>query len=90
LWDQRQNGDPEVVGGRRGRNQMATQEDREAGAEPGKAGTDVNLTHDLNLKRGPPLKPDIAQADKIARTGSTEESIRNTPPAGEWNDSSSD
>lgn len=32
----------------------------------------------------------IADADKIARTGSTEEKVRNTPPAGAWNDTSSD
>jgi hypothetical protein len=66
---------------------MVMQENEQAAAEPDKRG---DLTHDANLKRGPPLKPDIAEADKIARTGSTKESIRNTPPAGEWNDSSSD
>ncbi len=28
----------------------------------------------------------IADADKKARTGSEQEPVRNTPPAGEWND----
>jgi len=32
----------------------------------------------------------IADADKKARTGKTDEPIRNTPPAGAWNDTSSD
>lgn len=30
--------------------------------------------------------PGIADADKLARTGSVDEPIRNTPPAGAWND----
>lgn len=30
----------------------------------------------------------IADADKLARTGSTEENVRDTPPAGPWNDTS--
>lgn len=49
-------------------------------------------------KRNPPMgspglgsKPDtvqphIADADKLARTGSLDEQVRNTPPAGDWND----
>jgi hypothetical protein len=32
----------------------------------------------------------IADADKKARTGKTEEPVRNTPPAGAWNDTSAD
>jgi hypothetical protein len=28
----------------------------------------------------------IADADKKARTGSEQERVRNTPPAGDWND----
>lgn len=32
----------------------------------------------------------VADADKKARTGKTEEPVRNTPPAGAWNDTSSD
>jgi hypothetical protein len=46
---------------------------------------------------GAPPKPDdvhkrgsvqagISDADKKARTGSERESVRNTPPAGDWND----
>jgi hypothetical protein len=36
------------------------------------------------------VKRDIATADKIARTGSSEEKVRNSPPAGAWNDTSHD
>ena len=32
----------------------------------------------------------IADADKVARTGSSEEHVRDTPPAGAWNDTSGD
>jgi hypothetical protein len=32
----------------------------------------------------------IADADKKARTGSTDEEVRNAPPAGDWNDTASD
>jgi hypothetical protein len=36
-------------------------------------------------KRGE-VQPGIAGADKKARTGSEQEPVRNTPPAGDWND----
>lgn len=45
---------------------------------------------DPNLKKGPPIKHGIADADKIARSGTANETVRNTPPAGAWNDTSSD
>ena len=32
----------------------------------------------------------IADADKKIRTGRTDETVRNTPPAGAWNDTSAD
>ncbi|HKF98635.1 MAG TPA: hypothetical protein VKB20_10285 [Steroidobacteraceae bacterium] len=32
----------------------------------------------------------IADADKKARTGTTQEPVRNTPPAGAWNDTAAD
>jgi hypothetical protein len=32
----------------------------------------------------------IADADKKARTGSAKEAVRNTPPAGAWNETSGD
>ena len=32
----------------------------------------------------------IADADKRARVGSDQEPVRNTPPAGEWNDTTTD
>jgi hypothetical protein len=32
------------------------------------------------------VQPHIADADKIARTGSKDEHVRHTPPAGDWND----
>ncbi len=31
-------------------------------------------------------QPDIADSDKQARTGKADERVRNTPPAGSWND----
>jgi hypothetical protein len=37
-----------------------------------------------NVQRG------IAEPDKRARTGRSGEPVRNTPPAGAWNDSSAD
>jgi hypothetical protein len=36
------------------------------------------------------IEKGIAEADKKARTGSRNERVRNTPPAGAWNDISSD
>jgi hypothetical protein len=46
---------------------------------------------DPTLKKGPRgVQPDIAEADKIARTGSKDEVVRNQPPAGAWNDTSAD
>lgn len=36
------------------------------------------------------IQEGIADADKKARTGSTKETIRNTPPAGAWNETSGD
>jgi hypothetical protein len=36
------------------------------------------------------VQPDIATADKIARTGSALEKVRETPPAGAWNDTTHD
>ena len=36
------------------------------------------------------IERDIADADKKARTGSTKEPVRNTPPAGTWKDTASD
>jgi hypothetical protein len=36
------------------------------------------------------VKHDIAEADKVARTGSSDEKVRDTPPAGAWNDTTHD
>lgn len=36
------------------------------------------------------VQRDIAKADKVARTGSSQEKVRDTPPAGAWNDTSHD
>ena len=32
----------------------------------------------------------IAKADKVARTGSADERVRDTPPAGAWNETTHD
>jgi hypothetical protein len=36
------------------------------------------------------IQKDIADADKKARSGSSDEPVRNTPPAGAWNDTAAD
>jgi hypothetical protein len=36
------------------------------------------------------VQHDIAKADKVARTGSSDERVRDTPPAGAWNDTTHD
>jgi hypothetical protein len=36
------------------------------------------------------IEKGIADADKKARTGSAREPVRNTPPAGVWNDTASE
>jgi len=36
------------------------------------------------------IEKGIADADKKARTGTTQEPVRHTPPAGAWNDTASD
>ncbi|MBX5461832.1 MAG: hypothetical protein IRZ28_12175 [Steroidobacteraceae bacterium] len=36
------------------------------------------------------VQPHIADDDKLARTGTTDEHVRDTPPAGEWNDTTYD
>lgn len=36
------------------------------------------------------IQREIADADKVARKGSKEEPVRNTPPAGAWNETSAD
>jgi len=46
---------------------------------------------DLRIRRrGPGVQHGIADADKVARTGSKDEAVRNTPPAGAWNDVADD
>jgi hypothetical protein len=34
------------------------------------------------------IQSGIADADKLARVGTADEPVRNTPPAGEWNETS--
>lgn len=36
------------------------------------------------------VQRDVAEADKKARTGKNDEQVRNTPPAGAWNDTTHD
>jgi hypothetical protein len=36
------------------------------------------------------IQKEIADADKKVRTGATKEAVRNTPPAGAWNETSGD
>ena len=37
-------------------------------------------------RKKPGVQGDIADADKLARTGSTDETVRNAPPDHEWSD----
>ncbi len=53
--------------------------DRRAGEDPA-----VESEEPRGIERG------IADADKEARSGSKQEPVRNTPPAGAWNDTASD
>jgi hypothetical protein len=48
-------------------------------------------SRDSVMEQEPPgVQHGIADADKKARTGNTKEPVRNTPPAGTWNDTSAD
>lgn len=42
--------------------------------------------HPHASETGQRVRRGIADADKLARTGSVDEPVRNTPPAGAWND----
>lgn len=55
--------------------------------------SDMRPAHgeDPNIKKGPPgIDANVADADKQVRTGQKREPVRNTPPAGTWNDTSAD
>jgi hypothetical protein len=57
--------------------------------------TDPEITDTDEPRRAPGGEPrgvqkHIADADKVARTGKQDEPVRNTPPSGEWNDTSPD
>jgi len=43
-------------------------------------------SHTETRPRRGAIQHGIADADKRARTGSEQEPVRNTPPAGDWND----
>jgi len=57
---------------------------RDARDKAGKGPRSVESEEPRGIEKG------IAEADKKARTGSGNERVRNTPPAGTWNDISSD
>ena len=48
-------------------------------------GAQPERTREARPERGQ-VQTGIADADKKARTGSEQEPVRNTPPAGDWND----
>jgi hypothetical protein len=54
-----------------------------AGAKPAREAL-LPLQEPRGIQKG------IADADKKIRTGSTQETVRDTPPAGAWNDTSGD
>lgn len=67
----------------RPRNRPNQDEDR-APVE-GRANDDAGIGEE---PRG--VQPHIADDDKRARTGTTDEHVRDTPPAGKWNDTTYD
>ena len=68
---------------------MQSPDRKESPAEPASGPVrQVVPTPDSEEPRG--IERGIADADKKARTGNAREEIRNTPPAGSWNDTSSD
>ena len=62
--------------------------DKSPGNDRAKPDREDARTSDPREPRG--VEKEIAEADKKARTGSKSEPVRNTPPAGAWNDTSSD
>jgi hypothetical protein len=63
----------------------AADEHREGTGRTGAEGTrGAQPEEPRGIERG------IADADKQARTGSKDERVRSTPPAGAWNDTASD
>lgn len=60
------------------------------GAEERAKGADLSDMDSSGKPRQPGVRHGIADADKVARTGSKDEPVRNTPPAGAWNDTSAD
>jgi hypothetical protein len=79
------------------RQPQSTREEREAALRRSVAGEPGDPTTGAPTpERSPPcqeprgVQKGIADADKAARTGSKDESVRNTPPAGAWNDTSGD
>lgn len=73
------------------REQHATAKESGHAAERGKPPAEEPRPRRSPLSREPRgVEKGIADADKEARTGSTEEPVRNTPPAGAWNDTSGD
>lgn len=71
---------------------MAAKKSRGTGSEEHAHRSRLELAEAGSVyKRGPRrIKRGIADADKIARTGSKDEPVRDAPPAGAWNDTSAD
>lgn len=68
------------------------QQRRKRGAHPADTPRSTNPSmQDAPLGQEPQgVQHDIAEADKQARTGRKHEPVRNTPPAGAWNDTTHD
>jgi len=62
--------------------------DKSPGNDSEKLDCEDARTSDPGEPRG--VEKETAEADKKARTGSKSEPVRNTPPAGAWNHTSSD
>jgi hypothetical protein len=75
-------------GDSRGARPRVEAADKNPGNDREKPDREDARTSDPREPRG--VEQEIAEADKKARTGSKSEPVRNTPPAGAWNDTSSD
>jgi hypothetical protein len=75
-------------GDSRGARPRVEAADKNPGNDREKPDREDTRTSDPREPRG--VEQEIAEADKKARTGSKSEPVRNTPPAGAWNDTSSD
>lgn len=75
---------------------MTSQESRKREGKPDAPAADSPRSSNPSMIDAPlgeepqGIQHDIAEADKKARTGKKDEAVRNSPPAGAWNDTTHD